>query len=74
MAAIAIDDQVCTRESFVRKARTSDERREVLLFLAQSLGLVGAAVLLYCLGPALGVALIAGGVATGLLPRPRLSP
>ncbi len=63
MEAMAIQDRVCTRESVQRKPRSSKTWREVLLFLAQSLGLVGAAVLLYCLGPALGMTLIAGSFA-----------
>ncbi len=67
MVAMAISNQVGLRETVERKTWTSADWREIGLFLAQSLGLVGSAVLLYFLGPALGMALIVGGVAVWLL-------
>ena len=71
MDAMAIQDQACTRESVQRRPRSSKAWREVLVLLAQSLGLVGAAVLLYCLGPVFGATLIVGSIAAWSLIRPR---
>jgi len=55
--------QVCTRESVERKSWTSEARNDVFGFFAQSIGLVGAAIFLYSLGPALGMTLIAVSLA-----------
>ncbi len=71
MVAMAIQSQVSVRESVQRKSWTSEDWREIRVFLAQSLGLVCGAVLLYSLGPVLGMALIVGGVAGWLLLRNR---
>ncbi len=59
MVTMAIQGQVGVRESIERKPWTSEAWRDVLGFLAQSLGLVCAAVFLYSLGPALGMTLFA---------------
>ena len=61
MIAMAIQGQVGVRESIERKPWTS-EACEVLVFLAQSLGLVGAAVFLYSLGVGLGMTLLIVGL------------
>jgi hypothetical protein len=71
MEAMAFQDQACTRESVLRKPRTSEDWREVVVFLAQSLGLVGAAVLLHTLGPVFGITLIAGSLLVWSLHRNR---
>jgi hypothetical protein len=63
MVTMAFPDQACTRESAKRKLWTAESWRAFLVFLAQSLGLVCAAALLYPLGPALGVTLIVAGLA-----------
>jgi hypothetical protein len=60
---MAIKHQVGTRESIERNPWTSEDWREVLVFLAQSFGLVCVAVFLYSLGPALGMALLVGSLA-----------
>ena len=62
MIAMAIQGQVGVRESIERKPWTSEAWREVLVFLAQSLGLVGAAVFLYSLGVGLGMTLLIVGL------------
>ena len=59
MVSMAIQYQVCTRESVERKPWTSEARNDILRFFALSLGLVCAAMFLYCLGPALGMTLLA---------------
>jgi hypothetical protein len=62
MVSMAIPSQVCshvcTRGSIERKPWNSEARNDVLGFLAQSVGLVCAAIFLYSLGPALGMTLI----------------
>ena len=77
MVSMAIPSQVCsqvlTRESNVRKPWTSAARNDVLGFFAQSMGFVGAAVFLYALGPALGVALIAVSLVVWSLLRSQIA-
>jgi hypothetical protein len=51
------------RESVERKPWTSEDWRKSVVFLAQSFGLVCAAIFLYSLGPKLSMALIAVSVA-----------
>jgi hypothetical protein len=58
MMAMAIQSQVCTRESVERNPWTSEDWRATCVFLAQSFGLVCVGIFLYSLGPALGMALI----------------
>ncbi len=62
MLTLAIRSQFCGRESVERKPWTSEDSRGVLVFLAQSLGLVCAAMFLYSLGLALGLTLIVAGL------------
>jgi hypothetical protein len=69
MATVAIQNRLSVRELVERKSWTAEDWREVRWFLAQSAGLVCGAMLLYSLGPALGVALVVGGLATGSLCR-----
>lgn len=63
MVSMAIPSQVCgqvySRESIERKPWNSEARNDVFGFLVQSLALVGTAIFLYALGPALGMTLIA---------------
>lgn len=59
MLAMTFRNQVSVRESVEHKPWTAQDWREISVFFAQSVGLVGAAILLYTLGPALGVTLIA---------------
>jgi len=73
MVAMAIQSQVSLRESVERKPWTSDDRREVLLFLAESFGLVCAALFLYSLGPGVGITLIAVSLAAWSLLRSRIA-
>ena len=63
MVSMAIPSRICTRESIERKAWTGEAGSDVFWFLAPSFGLVGAAIFLYSLGPALGMTLIAVGFA-----------
>lgn len=63
MFAMTLQNQVSARETLERKPWTSQDWHEISVFVAQSLRLVGAAIFLYILGPALGTALIATGVA-----------
>jgi hypothetical protein len=58
MVSMAIQSQVCTRESVERKPWTSEARNDVLRFLGLSFGLVSASIFLYCLGPSLGMTLL----------------
>ena len=58
MVGMTIQSQVCARESNERKAWTSEARNDVVVFLAQLLGVVCAAIFLYSLGPAFGITLI----------------
>ena len=55
---MTIQGQVCTQESVERHKWTSEDWRETCVFLAQSFGLVCAAVFFCALGPVLGMALI----------------
>ena len=58
MVSMVIQSQVCGRESIERKPWTSEAWNDVFLFLAQSSGIVCAAIFFYSLGPALGVTLM----------------
>jgi len=62
MATTAIQIQMCKRDTDERKVWTSSDWREILVFLAQACGMVGAAIMLYSVGPALGTALIGGSL------------
>ena len=62
MGTVALQGQVLTSESVERKPWNSQDWREVVLFVAQSFGIVCAAVSLYALGPALGMAFIVGSL------------
>ena len=63
MLTLALRSQFCGRESVERKPWTSEDSRAVLVFLAQSLGLVCAAMFLYSLGLALGMMLMVASLA-----------
>jgi hypothetical protein len=63
MATMAIHNQVGMRESIERKPWTCEDWRESLVFLAESAGLVCAAIFFYSLGPNLSMALIAVSLA-----------
>ncbi len=63
MFAMTIQHRSGVQESIERKPWTSQDWRELSMFVAQSVGLVGAAIFLYSLGPALGMTLIAVGLA-----------
>ena len=65
--AMALQGQVCTRESVERNPWTTEDWRQSCVFLAQSFGLVCAAIFLYSIGPALCMALIAVSLAVWLL-------
>ncbi len=67
--SMAIQSQVCARESIERKPWTSEGWREISVFVAQSFGLVCTAVFLYSLGPSLGMTLIAVSLAVWSLLR-----
>ena len=69
MVAMAIQSQVSLRESVERKPWTSEDGREVVLFVAQSFGLICAAVLLYSVGPALGITFLVATVGVWSLLR-----
>ncbi len=69
MVTMAISNRVSTRESVERKPWTAQNGREICAFLAQSLGLVAAAICLYSLGLALGMTLIAVSLAVWPLLR-----
>ena len=58
MVTMAIQGQVCARESIEREPWNAEARNDVIVFLAQSFGVVCAAIFLYCLGPSLGMTLI----------------
>jgi len=73
MVSLGIQSRVCIRESVERKAWTSEDWREISVFLAQSCGLVCAAIFLYSLGPALGMTLIAVSLAVWLLLRSQIA-
>jgi hypothetical protein len=51
------------QEAIGRGPWTSNDSYELCVFLVRSCGIVGAAVFLYSLGPALGVAVLVGGLA-----------
>ena len=63
MVARAIENPMYMRESVDRKAWTLEDGLDLFVFLTQSVGLVCAAILIYSLGPALGMALVVGGLA-----------
>ena len=63
MVTRAIEGPMYVRESVERKPWTSEDLRDLVVFLAQSFGIVCAGVVVYFLGPALGMALIVGGLA-----------
>jgi hypothetical protein len=65
MVAMAERSQVSQQEIDERKPWTLADWREAVFFLGHTSGLVGAAILLYSIGPALGVAVIAVCVAVG---------
>jgi hypothetical protein len=71
MLSMALSGQVCTRESVERKPWTAQDGREIGRFLAQSVGLVCAAIFLYSVGPACGMALAVGSLAVWSLLRSR---
>jgi len=73
MLSMAIASQVRTRESIERKPWTSEARNDVSVFLATSFGLVCAAIFLYSLGPALGMALIVVSFAVWSLLRSQIA-
>jgi len=58
MVAMSIQSPISMRESVERKPWTSEARNDVFVFLAKASGVVCAATLLYCLGPALGMTLV----------------
>jgi hypothetical protein len=51
------------QEAIGRGPWTANDSYELCVFLVRSCGIVGAAVFLYSLGPALGVAVLVGGLA-----------
>lgn len=68
-----VGSQVCMRESIERKPWTSEAWNDVFGFFAQSLGFVCAAIFVYSLGPALGMALIAVSLAVWSLLRSQIA-
>jgi hypothetical protein len=62
MAALTLRGQVLASEPVERKAWNAQDWRELLKFVAQCSGIIGAAVFLYVVGPALGMALVVGGL------------
>jgi hypothetical protein len=73
MLSMSIQHPVYGRESSEQKPWSSEARKDVLVFLAQSLGIVGAAMFLYSLGPALSAMLIAVSLAVWSLLRSQIA-
>jgi hypothetical protein len=63
MVAMSIQSPTSIRESVERKPWTSEARNDVFAFLSKASGVVCAATLLYCLGPAIGMTLVGVSIA-----------
>ena len=73
MLSTVIAHGIGGRDSSERKSWNSEAWTDLLLFLAQSLALVGGAIFLYALGSAIGMTLIAVCLAVGLLLRSQIA-